>query len=41
MGGGLPFYEMNPRYKELFQNVRYDTAANPLLYDIKSIKTVI
>ena len=20
---------MNPRYKELFQNVRYDTAANP------------
>ena len=27
--------------KELFQNVRYDTAANPLLYDIKSIKTVI
>ena len=41
MGGGLPFYEMNPRYKELFQNVRYDTAANPLLYDIKSIKAVI
>ena len=32
MGGGLPFYEMNPRYKELFQNVRYDT---------KSIKAVI
>jgi len=32
-GGGLPFYELNPKLKPLFQNVYYDTAATPLLYD--------
>jgi len=41
MGGGLPFYEMNPRYRMHFGNVRYDMAANPLLYDIRSIRAVI
>lgn len=41
MGGGLPFYEMNPRYRKAFGNVRYDMAANPLLYDIRSIRAVI
>lgn len=41
MGGGLPFYEMNPRYKKGFDNVYYDTAANPLLYQIKSFRAVI
>lgn len=41
MGGGMPFYEMNPKYRGKFQNVYYDTAANPLLYDIRSIRAVI
>lgn len=41
MGGGLPFYEMNPKYRGCFENVRYDFAANPLLYDIRSIRAVI
>lgn len=41
MGGGLPFFEMNPRYRGRFQNVRYDTAANPLLYRIESFRAVI
>ena len=41
MGGGLPFYEMNPKYAGQFNNVRYDCAANPLLYDIRSIRAVI
>ena len=41
MGGGLPFYEMNPRYRNAFGNVRYDMAANPLLYDIRSIRAAI
>ncbi len=41
MGGGLPFYEMNPRYRGRFNNVYYDTAANPLLYGIESFRAVI
>lgn len=41
MGGGLPFYEMNPRCRGAFGNVLYDMAANPLLYDIRSIRAVI
>lgn len=41
MGGGVPFYEMNPRIQRLFQNVYYDTAANPLLYHIRSIRAVL
>ncbi len=41
MGGGMPFYEMNPKYQGLFENVRYDMAANPLLYCIRSIRVVI
>ena len=41
MGGGLPFYEMNPKLQGLFDNVRYDTAANPLLYRIGSFRAVI
>ena len=41
MGGGLPFYEMNPKYQGKFQNVCYDTAANPLLYHIRSFRSVI
>ncbi len=41
LGGGLPFYEMNPRYKKAFGNVRYDFATNPLLYDIRILRAVI
>ena len=41
MGGGLPFYEMNPKLQGIFDNVRYDMAANPLLYRIDSIRAVI
>ncbi len=41
LGGGLPFYEMNPRYRGLFDNVWYDTAANPLLYGMESLRAVI
>ena len=41
LGGGVPFYEMNPRIQRLFQNVYYDTAANPLLYHIRSIRAVM
>ena len=41
MGGGLPFYEMNPRYHKHFKNVCYDTAANPLLYGIQSFRAVL
>ena len=41
MGGGLPFYEMNPKYRGKFKNIYYDTAANPLLYHISSFRAVI
>lgn len=41
MGGGLPFYALNPRYRKHFQNVWYDMATNPLLYHISSIRAVI
>ena len=41
LGGGLPFYEMNPHYAGMFQNVRYDLAANPLLYRINSVRAVL
>lgn len=39
LGGGLPFYEMNPRIGcSMKGHVWYDLAANPLMYDIKSVK---
>lgn len=41
LGGGLPFYAMNPRLEKAMGNVYYDTAANPLLYDIRSIRAVM
>lgn len=41
MGGGLPFYEMNPKLAPCFKNIYYDTAANPLLYHIRSIRAVM
>ena len=42
LGGGLPFYELNRRiHRAMAPNVVYDTAANPLLYDLRSIRTVV
>ena len=41
LGGGLPFYEMNRRYSGKFENVRYDMAALPLLYDLRVLRAVI
>ena len=40
-GGGIPFYECNPRIKAILKNVYYDTAATPLLYDYKIFRHVI
>ena len=41
LGGGLPFFEHNPRLRDALRNVYYDTAACPLLYDIGLIRHVI
>ena len=41
MGGGLPYYELMPEVKRTFRNVWYDLAANPLLYDIRSVRATI
>ncbi len=41
LGGGLPFYEMNRRWHGSFANVRYDFAANPLLYHIRILRAVV
>lgn len=40
-GGLLPFYEMNPAVRKAFRNVRYDTAASPLLYDTRIWKAAV
>jgi predicted TIM-barrel fold metal-dependent hydrolase len=40
-GGGLPFYELNPRIRAAFRNVYYDTAASPLLYDPGVFRRVV
>ncbi len=37
MGGGLPFYEMNPKYQGKFQNVCYDTAAPDPLFTTSAV----
>ena len=41
LGGGLPFFALNPRLHSALQHVYYDTAALPLLYDIRSLQAVI
>lgn len=41
LGGGLPFYELIPEIKEAFKNVYYDLAANPLVYETRSIRSVV
>ncbi|MCL1912534.1 MAG: amidohydrolase family protein [Eubacteriaceae bacterium] len=38
LGGGIVFYMLNPRIAASCQNLYFDTAANPLLYQIKSIQ---
>ena len=40
-GGGLPFYELNPRLREILRNVAYDCAASPLLYDRRVFRQVV
>jgi predicted TIM-barrel fold metal-dependent hydrolase len=40
-GGGLPFYEQNPRLRKVLRNVYYDSAASPLLYDIGVFKQML
>jgi len=40
-GGGLPFYELNPRVRQSLANVFYDTAASPLIYDPRVFRQVI
>lgn len=40
LGGGLPFYELIPEVRKVFKNVYYDLAANPLVYETRSIKHV-
>ena len=40
-GGGLPFYELNPRLQKILRNVSYDCAASPLLYDKRVFRQVI
>lgn len=32
-GGGLAFFELNPRLRKALKNVYYDTSATPLLYE--------
>ena len=41
LGGGLIFFENLRRYHGHFGNVRYDTAANPLLYNIGILKAAV
>jgi predicted TIM-barrel fold metal-dependent hydrolase len=40
-GGGIPFYELNPRVRAYLKNVFYDTAASPLLYDASIFRQVV
>lgn len=40
-GGGIPFFELNPKLKSHLKNVYYDTSASPLLYDINIFRNVI
>lgn len=40
-GGLLPFFEQNPYVRHQLANVRYDTAASPLLYDKSIFRRVL
>ena len=37
-GGGLLFYELMPKAREVLANVYYDTAASPYLYDARAFQ---
>ena len=40
-GGGLPFFEQNPKLQKILRNVYYDTAASPLLYEMSIFKQMV
>jgi uncharacterized protein len=40
-GGGLPFFEQNPRLRKILKNVYYDTSASPLLYQIEIFNNMV
>jgi predicted TIM-barrel fold metal-dependent hydrolase len=40
-GGGLPFFELNPKLRKALKNVSYDTSATPLLYAPDIFRRVI
>lgn len=40
-GGGLPFFEQNPKIRKDLKNVHYDVAASPLIYDISIFKRMV
>ncbi|ADE54063.1 amidohydrolase family protein [Coraliomargarita akajimensis] len=40
-GGGLLFFEQNPRVRKRLRNVVYDTAASPLLYDMEIFRRAL
>ena len=40
-GGGLAFYELNPRLRQQLRNVWYDCSASPLLYQPQVFRRVI
>lgn len=40
-GGGLAFFELNPRLRKALKNVHYDTSATPLLYEPSIFRRLI
>ena len=40
-GGGLAFFEQNPKLRKTLKNVYYDCAASPLLYDMGIFKQMV
>jgi predicted TIM-barrel fold metal-dependent hydrolase len=40
-GGGLPFFEQNPRIRKILANVAYDCAASPLMYEPEIFRRMI
>jgi len=40
-GGGLAFFEQNPKLRKVLSNVYYDCAASPLLYDMPIFKQMV
>jgi predicted TIM-barrel fold metal-dependent hydrolase len=40
-GGGLAFFELNPRLRKALKNVYYDTSATPLLYEPSIFRRMI